>query len=268
MSPRRRDFAGRTVLVTGAGRGLGRALCRVFGTAGARIGGLDLSRQALEETATELRAAGIEHAVAAADVSDETAVRDAYAQLAAELGPVDALINNAGITHLRNFRGDDCDAVRRVMEVNFQGSVHCTAAALADLRARRGLIIAISSVAGYAPLTGRAAYCASKHALHGFFDTLRIELAADGVDVLIVCPSYIATGIRSHVAAASEDDDRARVIGGEDSPLAVAEQILRSAHRGRRQITTGRVGWAAYWLHRLSPRAYERLMRRRIRDEP
>ncbi len=263
----RRRFGDHTVLITGAAGGLGTALARRFGRAGCRIGATDVRGEALADLAAELRHEGVTVATTAGDLTRESEAAAAVAELAARLGPVDVLINNAGITHLASFGTGESAAVRRVMEVNFLAAVHCTAAAFDHLVARRGLIIALSSVAGYAPLLGRAGYCASKHALHGFFDTLRAELRATGVEVLLVCPSFIATGLRDTYRDEARIGGRGQRVGAEDSPDAVAERIFRAAERGERQIATGRVGHAAFWLRRFAPRLYERLMVRRIRDE-
>lgn len=278
-----RDFADRTVLITGAAGGLGRVLCRSFANAGARIAALDVDPTALAELEQELRAQGAVAAFARADLTDELAVRQAVELLEGELGPISTLICNAGITHLKNFSSDQCADVRRVMEVNFLGSVHCTAACLDSIRHHRGSIIVLSSVAGFAPLVGRTAYCASKHALHGFFDTLRCELRQTGVDILMVCPSYIATGIRRKYETETDRApqttaekgragkgraEKGRVVGTEDSPDSVAEQILKAARARRREIAIGRVGRFSWWCRRLAPRLYERLMQRSIRPEP
>lgn len=263
----RRDFSGKTVVVTGAGGGLGRALCRRFGRAGARIGALDLVADTLDATAGELRRAGVEVATAVCDLTREDAVFAAFAELESRLGPTDVLVNNAGITHLKSFGRGETAAVRRVLEVNFLGAVHATAAAFDALVERRGLVIVITSVAGYAPLVGRTAYCASKHALHGFFDTLRSELRGSGAGVLLVCPSFIATPLRDGYRDEAAIDGRRQTVGADASPDAVAERIFAAAERGRRQISTGLVGRAAYWLHRLSPRLYEWVMLRKIRPE-
>ena len=259
-----RDFDGKMVIVTGAARGLGRALCRRFAAAGARIGGLDVMAEDLDATARDLSAEGVEIASAVADLRDEAATFEAIGTLREHLGPIDVLINNAGITHVRTFGAGESSSVRRVMEINFQGAVHATAAAYNDLVARRGQIVVISSVAGFAPLVARAGYCASKHALHGFFDTLRVELRPHGVDVLTVCPSFIATQIRERYP---EEGESRRKVGVEDSPETVAESIFRATARGRRLLTTGRVGWASYWVRRFAPRVYEAVMRRTICED-
>ncbi len=270
MKPR--DFSGRTVLITGAAGGLGRALCHRFAEAGARVAAVDVDASALSELKEELRALDAVAAFAEADLTDEPAIRQAVELLEMELGPVDTLICNAGITHLKNFAPDQCEAVRRVMEVNFLGSVHCTAACLGSIRANRGAIIVLSSVAGYAPLVGRTGYCASKHALHGFFDTLRCELRGTGIDISMICPSYIATGIRKRYEqsadAAPSAGDKGRTVGPEASPEWVAGQIFDAARSRRREIALGGVGRFSWWCRRLAPRLYERLMLRSIQSEP
>lgn len=264
---KKRSFAGRHVLITGAAGGLGRALCHRFAAAGARIGALDLQPEPLRALQEELELEPGSMATASADIADDASCRAAVEALRHRLGPVDALINNAGITHLRNFRPAEAAAIRRVMEVNFMGSVHCTSAVLDDLIRQRGMIITLSSIAGLAPLIARSGYCASKHALHGFFNTLRLELRHDGVDVLMVCPSFIRTGIRQGFEDPASVDGRRQSLGRGASPESVAELILRAAERRKRQITTGTLGHLSTWACRLAPRFYEAMMVRRIRDE-
>ncbi len=251
----RRNFEGKTVIVTGAARGLGRALCRRFGAAGARVGGLDVAAGELTATFDALAAEGVTAASAVCDLVDEAATCSAVGRLREAFGPVDALIANAGVTHVRRFAAGEAAAVRRVTEINFFGAVHAVAAAFDDLVDRRGLIVAVSSVAGYAPLSGRTGYAASKHAVEGFFATLRAELHGTGAGVLVVRPSFIATSI-------GDSGGGRRTFGAEDRPEDVAEAIFRAACRGRRHLATGRVGRLSWWLQRASPRLYEALMRR------
>lgn len=265
---KQRTFRHKNVVVTGAGGGLGQALCLRFARAGARIGGLDVQQQPLDTIAQAIESQGGVMVTETVDIRRRDDVHRAMGHLAERLGGIDVLINNAGVTHLRNFQSGESGAVQRVMEVNFNGSVHCTDAALDDLIARRGMIITLSSVAGFAPLIGRSGYCASKHALHGFFNTLRLELRRTGVDVLLVCPSFIRTDIRQEFTAEDGNSSGRQTVGAADSPESVADLIYRAARRRRRQLQTGTVGRLSYWLHRLVPRLYETLMVRRIRDEP
>jgi short-subunit dehydrogenase len=153
--------------------------------------------------------------------------------------------------------------------VNFFGAVHCTKAALPRLIERRGLVIAISSVAGYTPLIARTGYAASKHALHGFFESLRTEVAPQGVQVMMVCPSFIATQIdRNALGGDGQPVRHAQVtIGRPLTADAAAQQIVAGAARGRRLLLVGRTAWLAWWVSRLAPAVYERLMARRLRGE-
>ena len=255
----RRDFRDRAVIVTGAARGLGKALCRRFGTAGARVGGVDVLAEELVSTRDELRAAGLVMESAVCDLTDESATGFAFGELRERLGPIDVLINNAGVTHIRRFDAGEARAVRKVMAVNFEGCVNATAAAFDDLVARRGQVIAISSVAGYSPLVARTGYTASKHAVHGFFGSLRAEVHGTGVGVLLACPSFIATELHDRSAP------DAGPIGGEASPESVADKIFAAAEHDRRLLVVGRIGRLAYWVHRFAPRLYEILMRRSVR---
>ena len=260
-----RDFQNRHIVITGAAGGLGAALAWRFGRAGARVGAIDLDTEGLEALVEGLEGEGISAASAVVDITREDEVRRAFAQLEERLGPVEGLVNNAGITHRRPFAADQVEAVTRVMAVNFQGAVHCTAAAHSSLLAHRGLLVAISSVAGFAPLVDRSAYAASKHALHGFFDTLRSELRDTGVDVLVVCPSFISTGLRDRLPTSAGGGVPWPKTGGEATPEAVAERIFQAARHRRRVLRTGRVAHLAYWISRLAPGLYERLMVRRMR---
>jgi NAD(P)-dependent dehydrogenase (short-subunit alcohol dehydrogenase family) len=264
-----RDFAGRTVVVTGAAGGLGNALCRRFGEAGASIAVLDSDAAGAASLSAELRALGIVAQEFACDVSDAQACAAAISQAVTRFGSLDVLINNAGITHRSAFAKTDAGVIRRVMEVNFFGAVNCTRAALAPLVASRGLIVVISSVAGFAPLIARTGYAASKHALHGFFDSLRTEVENDGVEVLVVCPSFIDTGIAKHALGANglPAQHTQKVVGTRATPAAIAEKIFRAACRGDRLLLPGATALLSWWVSRLAPRLYARLMADRLRAE-
>ena len=265
----RRNFAGRTVLVTGAGGGLGRAIALRFAQAGSRLVLLDRDAAAVAGVQAEIERTGGDCLALACDVSDATACAQAVADAVQRFGSLDVLVNNAGISQRSGFAATDLAVIRRVMDVNFYGSVHCTKAALPHLAAARGLIVAVSSVAGYTPLIARTGYAASKHALHGFFESLRTELAPQGVDVMLVCPSFVATQIdRNALGGDGQPVRHAQVTtGGRLSPGEVAEQVFAGAVRDRRLLLVGRTARAAWWLSRFAPALYERLMARRLRGE-
>lgn len=261
-----RDFAGRTVVVTGAGGGLGRALCLRFAAAGARIVALDRDAAVLRGLTFP---AGVEALRLECDVAREEDCLRAMGEAKRAFGGVDVLINNAGITHRSAFAATRPAVIRRVMEVNFFGALHCTHAALADLVERRGLVIAISSVAGFAPLVARTGYAASKHALHGFFDSLRTEVEPLGVKVLLVCPSFISTGIEKNALAGDGGPVRhaQSIVGTRATPEAMADKIFRAAEGERRLLLPDRVSKLSWWVSRLAPRFYERQMVRKLGRE-
>lgn len=258
----RRDFAGKMVLISGAAGGLGAALCRRFAAAGARVVALDLDQVALDRLIAGLGradAAGI-----ACDITDEALCHSVIDDIARSLGGIDVLINNAGISQRSLLANTAPAVIRRVMEVNYFGAVHLTQAALPHLVASRGAIAAISSVAGYAPLIGRSAYAASKHALHGFFDSLRTEIEDLGVTVTLVCPSFIRTGID---AAALNAAGPRLTSGGEAAPEDIAARIHDAIAAGRRLLLPDRSSRLAWWLSRLAPASYARAMKRRLGAE-
>lgn len=257
-------------VVTGAAGGLGRALCDELLKAGARVTALDIDAAALQSLAASddsgrWRGRSL-------DITDAAACGEAFERLRAEHGPVDLMINNAGITHFSRVADVALETVAQVMAVNFTGAVNCTKAALPDLLARRGQVVVMSSVAGFAPLFGRCAYSASKHALHGFFETLRSEVAEYGLNVLMVCPSFVDSQ-RDHPDAASPYAGAARpgsaraTVGEVISPETAAREIVAAAARRRRQLLVGRVAWQSYWARRLWPRLYDTIMLRRARKE-
>jgi NAD(P)-dependent dehydrogenase (short-subunit alcohol dehydrogenase family) len=264
-----RNFQGKVVAVTGAAGGLGRALCLRFAAAGSRIVALDRDGSALAGLLDELRALGVTGISEVCDVSQEEDCRRAMAGAIKAFGGIDVLVNNAGITHRSAFARTRPDVIRRVLAVNFFGALDCTHAALSSLVDRRGLIIVISSVAGFAPLIARTGYAASKHALHGFFDSLRTELEPLGVEVMVVCPSFIQTGIDKN--ALGGDGNLAShpqsIVGTRTTPDAIAEKIFTAATRGRRLLLPDMVSRASWWLTRLAPRFYERRMRKSLGQE-
>jgi NAD(P)-dependent dehydrogenase (short-subunit alcohol dehydrogenase family) len=205
----------------------------------------------------------------ACDVTSEEDCTRAMAEARRAFGGVDVLINNAGITHRSAFAATRPEVIRRVMAVNFFGALHCTHAALDDLVARRGLVIAISSVAGFAPLVARTGYAASKHALHGFFDSLRTEVEPLGVKVLLVCPSFISTGIEKHALAGDGGPARhaQSTVGGRSTPEDMAEKIFRAAQAERGLLLPDRVSKLSWWVSRLAPRFYERQMVKKLGRE-
>jgi NAD(P)-dependent dehydrogenase (short-subunit alcohol dehydrogenase family) len=265
----RRSFDGATVVVSGAGGGLGRALAFRFARGGARIVALDRDTGAVEAVAAELVQAGFDALAFSCDVTDEARCKAAVDAALERFGRIDVLVNNAGISHRSAFAATETAVLRRVVEVNLFGAINLTRPALPALQQARGLIIAVSSVAGYTPLIARTGYAASKHALHGFFESLRTEVAPDGIDVMLVCPSFIATGIDKN--ALGPDGSAAThaqvVVGRPLRPDDVADRVFRGAGRSSRLLLIGRTARTAWWVSRLAPSLYERIMARKLQGE-
>jgi NAD(P)-dependent dehydrogenase (short-subunit alcohol dehydrogenase family) len=199
-------------------------------------------------------------------VTSDAECRSAFAAVERAFGGVDVLVNNAGITHLGLFRDTELEVLRRVMEVNFFGAVRCTKAALPSLLARRGRIAVVSSVAGFAPLATRSGYAASKHALHGFFGSLRAEHRRDGLGVTLVCPSFVRTRIGSRALGpdgAPAGEDARSGVRRELEPEAVADALYRGVERGRGLVLLPAEARLSRWLAALWPAGYESAMRRR-----
>jgi len=265
-----RRFVGKVVLVTGAAGGLGAALCRAFAAAGAHIVAMDLDEAGLDRLLTGLPVGTL--AVGGCEdgnIASARACQRAIAQTLAHFGCLDVLINNAGISHRSLLQDTDPAVIRRVMEVNFFGAMQMTHAALPHLLASRGAVAAISSVAGFAPLVGRTGYCAAKHALHGFFDTLRAEVEDRGVQVTLVCPSFIATGIGGAALGGTGVSATSPRIttGGESDPADVAQRILQALAQGRARLLPDRTSRLAWWARKFAPGFYARSMKRRVGAE-
>lgn len=256
------DGTGAVVVITGGAGDIGAAVGRAYAARDGRVALLDLPGPRLDAAA----ATGA-HTVPC-DVTDPASCQAAIDAVAALWGRVDVVVLAAGTTHRSRFEATDAAVLRRVMEVNFWGSVHVTRAALPALRSARGTVVAISSVAGFAPLVGRTGYAASKHALHGFFDTLRTEVAPD-VHVLVVCPSFVDTAFATRAMdGAGRPLSGPRAIAGR--PLTadeVASAIVDAVARGQRLRLVSPVARASFWLSRLAPALYDRVMRRAQRAE-
>lgn len=245
------------VMITGAGGGLGLALARAHAERGHRLVLVDRDPTGLERTYMMVRGKGAKAVRVECDVRDQAQCEQAVDAAHNSFGRLDTLYNNAAIPLRGMFKDTDADQVARVLDVNLMGAVRMTEAALPLIRASRGRIAAVSSIAGFAPLTGRTAYAASKHALHGFFESLRTEVAGDGVSVTLACPTYIKTAFRKDA-----------VDGAAELDANVAARAIVDAVEARQCLAlVGRTARLAWWANRFAPSVFEKLMRRSVKEE-
>lgn len=201
-----------------------------------------------------------EHWVAL-DTTDPASVEAAVKEVETRFGRLDLLVLAAGVTALGTLEETDVATFRRLMDINFHGALDCLRAARPALRDSRGRVVVLSSVAGFAPVLGRPAYVASKHALTGTFEALRAELDDDGIGLTMVHPTFVANDL-DDANATGPRSTTGRLV----TPQDVAEQVTASVRRGRDRVLPGRTAWLAYHVHRLAPGLYQRLMTRRLTD--
>lgn len=264
-----RDIAGQRIVLTGASEGIGRALALALAERRARLvlAARDASR--LESLARECRTAGGEAFAVPTDVANAQDCEWLVGEAMKSLGGIDVVIHNAGITMWSRFDAvADLEIFERVMEVNYFAPVRLTALTLPHLKASRGLIVAVASLAGLTGVPERSGYAASKHALIGFFDSLRIELAGTGVDVSVVAPDFVGTEIHK------------RAIGPDGQPLGespmvkskimtadeCARGIVGAIERRARLLLMSRRGKLGWWLKFFAPRLLDRIAAKAIRD--
>lgn len=252
------DRTGPVVLVTGAAGAIGAALLRRFAAVGARTVGTDLADD------VPARLAEAVDLWCRADVTVAADMESAVAAAVDAFGRLDVVVANAGITALGRLEDTSDEVFERVVDVNLHGAVRTLRPALPHLRASGGRVVVMSSVAGFAPVLGRPAYVASKHAVAGLFESLRHELAPDGVGVTVVYPSFLSTSPADTNAAAPTDTSGRTVTGGLIDADDVARAVVRAVRRGDDRVHPGRISQLARVLYRVSPAAYAWQMRRRL----
>ena len=255
------------VVITGASKGIGAELARQLARRGARLVLAARDAKALETVADQCRAAGSSAITIRADVSRERDCQAIMAGAALAYGRIDVLVNNAGATMWARFEEIlDLTVFERLMQVNYLGAVYCTSHALPMLRESGGLIVGISSLAGRVGVPTRTGYAASKHAMAGFFDSLRIELMDGGVDVTMIYPGFVATGIRENATGPDGKPilvspvKEGQVMGVEEC----AARIVRAIERREREVVMTARGKMGLWLRLVAPGLVDRIARRAI----
>ncbi|TFH65844.1 MAG: SDR family NAD(P)-dependent oxidoreductase [Gemmatimonadales bacterium] len=245
----------RVCFITGASSGLGMGLAIRLAKDGYAVGLAARRESKLEEVAGRVREQGGTAAIYPCDVSQRDQVTEAVRRCEEELGPVELLVANAGVSVNTRVEAFDAGEVERVIRINLLGAVYATDAVLAGMLERgRGQIVAVSSIAGFAGLPMSAAYSASKGGMTNFFESLRIDLRGTGVDVTVIMPGFVKTPMTSH--------NRHRMPFLMDLGPAV-ELMVRAIRKRKKSLAYPWPMAAVAWTARLLPRpAYDWLASR------
>lgn len=262
-------FAGKVVVLTGASQGIGHALALALARQRPRLVLAARDATRLAEVASECDALGAESIPVPTDVANFEECRFLIEGAAATFGRIDCLVNNAGIGMIARFdEVQDLEAYERVIRVNYLSCVHLTHHALPHLKKAHGLIVAVASLAGLTGVPTRTAYAASKHAVIGFFDSLRVELIGTGVDVTIVAPDFVVSQIHK------------RAIGADGKPVGrtpmqegrimsterCAELILAAMEKRQRLAILSLRGKLGRFVRLVAPGLIDRIALKAVRE--
>ncbi len=261
----------KVVIVTGGSSGIGKALAKESLRRNHKvvITGRDKDKllQAFQELETIKE--GFAHYVVS-DVSKEDDCRLIIQETLNKFGRIDILINNAGISMRALFNDLHLDVIRSLMNTNFWGTVYCTKFALPHIIEQKGSIVAISSIAGFTPLPARTGYAASKAAIHGFLNTLRLEVKKSGVHVMIAAPGFTASNIRltALTANGTPQGETPREEEKMMTPEEVAKKIFNGIEKRKRQVIMTIQGKLTIQLYKCFPNFVDKLIYNHMKKEP
>ena len=262
-------FTDKVIVVTGASEGIGRALCLALAPQRPRLVLAARNEGRLHELKTEVEGKGARALVVPTDVTREEACERLIRTTIEEWDCLDVLVNNAGADMWTLFEDvTDTSIFEKIMRLNYLGCVYCTYYALPYLKRARGLIVAVSSVAGLTGVPTQTGYAASKHALFGFFESLRIELEGTGVGVTIIAPDFVLSEIHR------------RSLGGDGKPLGkspmqegkimtaerCAALIVGAMEKRQRLLLTSARAKLGRWVRMFSPRFIDYVAKKAVRE--
>ena len=255
-------FQKKVVVITGASSGIGRASALEFATQGARVVLAARRRNKLLELEEQIRNIGGEAISVITDVKKISDCERLVNEALEAFGQIDVLVNSAGISMRATFEDLELEVIRELMDTNFYGTVYCIKFALPHLLKQKGTVIGISSITGLAPLPGRTGYVASKHAMDGFLNTLRLENIDKGLNVMVVHPGFTSSEIRGKALDANglpqgeSPRDEERMMSSE----RVAWYIARATYRRERDLVLTAQGKMVVWLHKNFPGITDRIL--------
>ena len=253
-------FKDKVVVVTGGTDGIGKAMVESLISRGAKVATCGRNHDKLYLLQAEYPSAHLHTMVA--DVSNENDCRRFMETTIKVFGGIDILINNAGVSMRALLKETDIDVIKKVMDINFYGTVYCTKFALDSIISRKGTIVGVSSIAGYRGLPGRSGYSASKFAVQGWLEAIKTELMADDVHVMWVCPGFTTSNIRN--AALSKDGtshgetpmDESKMMSSEEC----AEHILTAIEKKKRTLVLTFTGKRTVFMQKFFPKLADKLV--------
>jgi short-subunit dehydrogenase len=255
-------FKGKTIAITGGSDGIGKALVEILLLAGANVATCGRSAEKLNE----LKNSQIGKALLCvlADVSVYEDCKKFIDDTIHAFGGIDILINNAGISMHAELRNAAIDVFKKVMDINYFGTVYCTKLALESIIKNKGSIVGVSSIAGYRGLPGRSGYSASKFAVNGWLEAIRTELVVEGVNVMWVCPGFTKSNIRN--AALNENAQAQGESPLDESKLMTSEEcaqhILTAIEKRKRTLVLTFTGKRTVFMNKFFPAWADKLVRK------
>ena len=255
-------FTNKVVAITGGTEGIGKALVEEFLSRGAKVATCSRTIEKLQQL--ELVCTGKSLLAIVADVSKEEDCKNFIDKTIQEFGKIDILINNAGISMRALFKDTELSTLKKLMDINFWGTVSCTKFALDTILKNKGTIVGVSSVAGYRGLPGRSGYSASKFAVNGWLEALRTELLETGVNVMWVCPGFTKSNIRN--VALNKDAKPQGESPLNESKLMTAEEcaqhIIKAIAKRKRTLVLTFTGKETVFMNRFFPALTDKLTRK------
>lgn len=260
-------FKDKVIIITGASSGIGLATARLFAGMGAKLSLAARSIDILESLTSELTDDRSRILCIKTDVSVEEDCRRLIEETVRRFGKIDILINNAGISMRAPFLDVNLEVIKKLMNVNFWGTVYCSKYALPEILKTKGSIAGVISTAGYVAIPGRTGYVTSKYAIRGFLETLRIEHLYDGINILVFAPGYTASNVRNAALLADgspqgySPKDEGKLMSAEK----VAEKLAYGLYRRKKEMILTALGYWDIWLYRRFPRLMDRVQLHYIR---